>query len=342
MSSNKVENRKSNFELLRIVCIIMIIILHYCNPNIGGALANITKGTLNYYIIHFIESLCVISVNTFIIMTGYFSYKKDSIRIGKVIKLIYLCLIYGVVIFSLFLVTGKIHINTVTLLEFIKTIFNRWFVIIYIILYLLIPYLNKLINYLNQKDFRLLIIIGVVFFNIWPTFFNKLTVSDDGYGIINFIILYFIGAYIKKYKDHYSSKIKPLTIYFVCSIITMLLSFYAGRAFSYNTIFSLIGSISFFLIFKNLNIKTNKVINLLASYTFSIYIIHENTFLSKALYITIFNCDKFYNSKLLLLNIFMTSIGIYLICIIIEIIRKTFMKKVIDDKIDNIKYEIKV
>ena len=37
------ENRQSNIELLRIVLILMIIMLHYNNGAMGGALANIHK-----------------------------------------------------------------------------------------------------------------------------------------------------------------------------------------------------------------------------------------------------------------------------------------------------------
>ena len=62
--------RKSNIELLRIILIIMIITLHYLNGGIGGALSNTNPNTFNYYLITFIESLCIVAVNVFIIITG--------------------------------------------------------------------------------------------------------------------------------------------------------------------------------------------------------------------------------------------------------------------------------
>ena len=45
------EKRESNFELLRIILIIMIIILHYLSASIGGALTNTEAETINYYLI---------------------------------------------------------------------------------------------------------------------------------------------------------------------------------------------------------------------------------------------------------------------------------------------------
>lgn len=331
--------RKSNFELLRIICILMIITLHY-NSSMGGLLSNVEIGSINYYISHFIQSLCIVAVNTFIIITGYFSYKKESIKISKVIKLFYLCMIYGMVIFTVFILLGN-KINISTLIEFIKTIFDRWFVVIYSILYLLIPYINKLINNLSQKQLKTLITINIIFFYLWFTIFTNTTIKDGGYGIVNFINLYMIGAYIKKYKDVSIHKYKTISIYLLCAIVTTILSCFTTRsAYAYNTIFNLIGSISLFLTFKNMNIKNNNIINKLSTYTFTTYIIHENSFLVKILYRDIFNCDKFYNSNYMIINMIYTVLGIYLICIIVEFIRRLLMKKLVDDKIDNIKYMI--
>ena len=52
--------RKSNFELLRIIAIIMIIGLHYFNGSMGGALRNVVPGEFNYYFAYLFESLFII------------------------------------------------------------------------------------------------------------------------------------------------------------------------------------------------------------------------------------------------------------------------------------------
>ena len=332
--------RKSNFELLRVLCILMIITLHY-NSSMGGLLNNVEIGSINFYISHFIQSLCIVAVNAFIIITGYFSYKKDNVKVSKVIYLFYVCLIYGLLIFGIYLLLGN-KVNANVLIELIKTIFDRWFVVIYSILYLLIPFINKLIGSLNKRQLETLIIINIFSFYVWFTVFTNTTIKDGGYGIVNFITLYLIGAYIHKYKDNYIKKYKTISIYIICAIITTILSCFTTRsAYAYNTIFNLIGSISLFLTFKNMNIKDNNIINKLSTYTFTVYIIHENSFLVKILYRDIFNCDKFYNDKFMILNMIYTVLGIYVMCIIIEYIRRLLMKKLIDDRIDNIKCEIK-
>lgn len=334
------KKRESNFELLRIFLILMIIVLHYCNGSMGGVLCNVQQGTVNYYITYFIESACIIAVNVFILITGYYMNSKNEIKISKVCKLIYLCAVYGIIIFVISLISGKIQLNKVTIKIAIDTIFNRWFVVIYSILYLLIPYINKIINNISQKQLGILIIILLLFFSIWPTFYTNIPVRDSGYGIINFVTLYLIGAYIKLYCDEIKFFKFSIFIYLWTTVMTTIISMNSGNAFAYNSIFNIVGAIAFFEIFKSLKIKNNKLINKLATFTFSTYIIHENQFIVKELYTKLFRCDEYYQSNYFIINLIISTIGIYIICVIIEWCRRKLMEKLIDSKIDNIKLKI--
>lgn len=47
----EISNRQSNYELLRIIAMMMIIGLHYFNADMGGAIGNVSIGTTNYYLI---------------------------------------------------------------------------------------------------------------------------------------------------------------------------------------------------------------------------------------------------------------------------------------------------
>lgn len=335
-------NRSSNFELLRIILILMVIALHYFNGVMGGLLNNVEKWSLNFYISHFIESLCIIAVNVFIIITGYFSYKKTCIKISKPLNLYVLSIFYGIIISGVIIFWQKNNLSLSLIRSLIETIFSRWFVVIYCILYLLIPYINKLISNLSKKQLKNLIIINSIFFYLWYTFFTSTTIVDGGYGIVNFINLYIIGAYIRLYGKATPSKLKCFSIYIVCTLITMLYCFFTSKSWGYSTIFNLISSIAFFEFFRGINIHNSKIINTLASYTFAVYIIHENSFLVRKLYRNLFKSDLYWNSNYMLLNLIISVIGIYIVCIAIEFIRRLVLKKLIDNNIDKIKYEISV
>ena len=338
----QVNQRSSNFELLRIILMLMVIVLHYFNGGMGGLFGNVEKWSFNYVLSHFIESFCIIAVNVFIIITGYFSYKKTSIKISKSVNLYMLSIFYGIVIAGIVIYFTKLDINISLIKRLVNVMFSRWFVVTYCILYLLIPYLNKFLSALSKRQLEILFLINAIFFYLWPTFFTDNTMKDAGYGIVNFVNLYMVGAYIRMYGKEKASKTKCLLIYIICSLLTAGYSFWSDKSWAYSTIFTLISSIAFFDFFRGLKFKNYNIINKLASYTFAVYIIHENNFLTQILFRKIFKSDLFWNSKYMILNLAVSVIGIYVICIAIEFVRRLLFKKIIDNNIDKIKYEIRV
>ncbi len=167
--------RKSNIELLRIILILMIIILHYNNANIGGLLGEVNDKSHNYWIAHVVESFCIVAVNTFIIITGYFSFEKKTIKVSKVINLFQRMIFYGLIIPLIILILGKIEISNEIIKNIIKNSINRWFIVIYAILYLLIPYINIVIRKINKNQYKILLLIIIIFFYRLAYFFDEYT-----------------------------------------------------------------------------------------------------------------------------------------------------------------------
>lgn len=317
------KKRKSNIELFRILLILMVIILHYFNAGMGGALGHTASGSINYYFVHLIESLSIVAVNGFVLITGYFSYKKGNVQVSKVTNLVLVMIFWGLLLslLTVFVLHPENIENKQVIKDIIKAATNQWFVIIYCILYLLIPFLNKIINNINQSSYKVLLVIGLIFFYLWPSFYTKITVNDGGYGIINFVYLYFIGAYIKKYHEDDKHIFSPFIIYIGCALITTLASLKIGRVWDYNFIFNLIGSVALFELFRSINIKHNKVINKLATYTFAVYLIDVNGFFNVYLYRTLFHSNNYWNSNGMFLNLIISTIGIYIICVVLESLR---------------------
>lgn len=338
----RVNQRKSNIELLRIVLILFVIVLHYMNAIMGGSLGHVQPNTVNYYLDHFIESLSIIAVNVFIIITGYFSYKKSSIRLSKAFNFFLVMFFWGLILSfaSLsWLVPQKINLKVIK--DIINASVFQWFVVIYIILYLLIPYLNKLINGISKREYQLLIILNVIIFYIIGII-SKAIISDSGYGIINFVTLYLIGAYIRKYYDIRVPLKYSTLIYLLTTLVTTCGSFVSGRAWDYNTIFNLIGSVAFFEIFKSIPLGYNKTINKLASFTFSVYLIDVNQFFNKFLYHTVFRSNHYWNSSFMIVNLIISVIGIYIICIALDWLRVLLFGRLFNQLANSVKSEISV
>ena len=76
----KIKSRESNIELLRIVLMLLIIARHIIMYS--GKLSD--KGTSEYYITNIARSISVCSVNTFIIISGYFGIRLNLTKILKI------------------------------------------------------------------------------------------------------------------------------------------------------------------------------------------------------------------------------------------------------------------
>lgn len=351
------KTRESNFELMRITSMLFIIIYH-CLVSTGGQLINHSSGLTKIFF-ELLSMIIIVHVNSFILISGYFQYDK-KIKFSKVKKLIGMELFYSIVIILIFYILGK---EKFIFLDFIRIISpfefqNQWFLITYIALYLLSPYINLLIKNLNQKQHKQIIVQLVIMYSVIPYITNQATFSNTGFSLIHFIILYIIGSYLKKYPvsenyhfKNYSNK-KKITIFFTIFItfgvltfllynfsqsilqkhpgnfITYIFNSISASSYYYSNPIIIIQSIAYFLIFECLKFK-NKIVNYISSSVFSIYVITENPYILKRLYYWIGINTKdgtIFNGFGIVFKIFAWSLIIFIVCILIESIRKELLK----------------
>lgn len=75
--NTKMKKRLSNIELLRILAMSGVVILHYNNVAMDGALAYVEHNSINYYVLLFLESLTICAVDLFILIS-FFLRTKDG------------------------------------------------------------------------------------------------------------------------------------------------------------------------------------------------------------------------------------------------------------------------
>ena len=162
MSVNvKQTQRQSNIELLRIVLILGVIILHINNKGMGGAFNIAPTYTINGKILYMLEALFICAVNTFIIITGYFMYDRFTINFVKPIGLLLKLIIFHALIYILHCMNGEAFSRR----EFTKQLLpTDYFIILYIVLMFISPFINIILNKLNKRD-------SVIFFIIMTSIF---------------------------------------------------------------------------------------------------------------------------------------------------------------------------
>ncbi|MEN2768506.1 acyltransferase [Ornithinibacillus xuwenensis] len=327
---------ESKFELLKIISILMVIVLHYFNSRMGGGFGNVNDGTFNNYFMYYVESLSIIAVNCFIMITGYFLIVKESIRFRKVTNLVVITVFYGI----LFLVINGIINNQVgsnwfnldTLSHAISPVYDaKWFVGSYIALYLLTPYINKVLKSLTKKQYLRFLVIYIILFSITPTIFYYISYNDRGYGVLSFIMFYAIGGYLRKYPLKVNKKWLFLLGYLFSTTITFVLALKVighGSFFSYNTIFNVMSTFFLFMFFSNIKIKS-RIINYLAGFTFPIYLIHTDISIRNYVYNNILETHRFWNSGLLYIgHLIITVVITFIVCIMIDILRQYLFRAI--------------
>ncbi len=333
------KTRESNFELLRIICMILIIMHHYA---LYSGFNFSTDITINRIIVQIITIGGKIGVNVFILITGYFMV-NGKFKAKKIINLVLQVFTYTFI----FLIINCCLNNEVSLQQIIKSILpviysHYWFITSYIVLYIISPYINKLINSMNKKEFTMIILILVTIESLTKTF---LAAKIAGSNLVWFVTLYLIGAYINKYyKAHtYSLKIDYIGaissyIIIILSVIVLdvlaqKISLFRGRELFFSgmtSFFALANAMFLFLLFKNINIGKNKIINTISSTVLGIYIIHENIFMRDIIWEKIFKGGEYQNSPYLILNAVIAIASVFIVASLIEWIRQKTLGKVQD------------
>ena len=350
------KKRQSNIELLRILAIICIISFHYVYKS-GYVLTDLKANSLIIKSFWFLGEL---GVNLFILITGYFLI-NSKFSFKKLIKLIievnfyYLITLFVSLTFGNSIEGGIVALFPnfkTTFLRFFAVIFNRyWFITAYILIYILSPYLNKFIKSLTKNEHKKLLIIILTIWSIIPTFFGIFNNNTESLLYYNrfiwLIILYFLGAYIKLYslKLFNKNKIKRSIMISLISFATMILGVIIIYHFkdiflkigikqeAYfwqpNSIPMIILSIAIFELFLNFKIKNNKLINLLASTTLGIYMLHDGP-LANILWKKIFKSLNCLNSKYAIIYIIVHTFIIFIVGSLIDLIRQLIEKITLD------------
>ena len=288
------KDRLPNFELLRVVCMFMILILHFLGK--GNVLSEVNLDSVNYIMAMGLEFLSLVSVNCFALITGWFmgnkEIKEEDVK-NKVVNLWGRTWIYSCSIYLILLLTRTISFNFLDCFFAIFPFFSKeyWFISSYIVLYCLIPFINKMISGVTDKTYMLCVLFIV--FCAWPTFFPFADTLDNtqGCGIIWLIFMYLVGAYLREV--NIPSKSWGV-LYFLCCVVSLVgwlvyQSIYrvVGRGscfgFSFmgnNSIMIFIASICLFLFFAQLdtvcwNDRIKKIILFLSPNLIGLYLIHE-------------------------------------------------------------------
>lgn len=330
------KNRIYGLDLLRVLSMFGIIGLHIMN---AGGLMNAACSPSQRVIVHIFASICYCSVNTFAMLTGFLYIEKKRVRSSNLIDLVMVVAFYCISILAIFLcLKPELFANSRSLV--IYSLFpllkgRYWFITSYVLVFMMIPYLNAMIGSLPKQQFGKMLLILFVLLSLVPTFgLQDYFKTMDGYSPAWLIFCYLIGAYIKLYYDeHRSKRCSKSLIIFIVNVFVVTLFWLSAQntvigayiqLYEYTSPFMVINAACLVFAYSQISIpndKVKKVLLRLSNSAFGVYIIH-----SHILIYDFFLTDAFSNAGIkgfwvYSLILIISMLGIYLVCWILDEIR---------------------
>lgn len=349
------QERFSNIELYRIIVMLLIVAHHsIVNSGVMELVADdplSLKSTFAYLFGMWGKT----GINCFVMITGYFMC-TSCISGRKFAKLLLEVLFYNVVTSTIFWLTGYAPF---TFKGFIGMFIPLWdistdFVWAYLIFFLTIPFLNKVVQNISQKEHLLLIVLTMGMYVI-PRYVPLMKLQMNY--VVWFAVIYFIGSYIRLYGESiYKGNsnrfwgILTCTAFCFALVMSILLVRLTNNAHMWSLLMSdcqgimaIIVSICSFLWFKNLKIKQSRIINTIAASCFGVLLIHTNSgTMRQWLWQDVVNVQNLFRGGQFAIKITLIILTIYVVCTIVDFIRIQCIEKpvfkLLDTKLTNCKW----
>ncbi len=328
---NTKTKRQGNIEILRIVCMILIIVHHYC---VHGGLQNVDTSLANEFVTYIGIIIGKFASNTFALITGFFLFKY-KFKMQKVIK-IYLQAVFYAILVSIMaiILLGTRYVRSIKYAIFPISLKISWFATAYIAIYMLIPFIKPILDKLTKINYlRLLIVLGIGI-TVIPSIANIFVGGIETFGeVISLLYLVMIGGFISKF-DFYIFKKKK---YDIIGILVMLIVLNKVNYLTNNQIGSVAVAILLFDLFRKIYVKNSKIITFFSSACLATLLLHDNKYFSELMWMNIFKTQDFYNAPVtnLLIHILVCIVCIFLISAIIDFIRRKVEDKFISKHLDN-------
>ena len=190
------KERESNFELLRIVAMFLVLIVHADYFSLGApSYQDCVNSPIQSLFRIAVESVSIICVNVFVLISGWFGihFKWNALA-----NFLFQVFFFGVVIYLFSILFLSVPINLKGAAACVQITTWNWFVKAYICLYLLSPVLNAFCDNANHKTFVSVLVSFFVFQTIYG-WTGSAKFMLQGYSTISFCGLYLLAQYVKRF-----------------------------------------------------------------------------------------------------------------------------------------------
>ena len=274
-------------------------------------------------------------INCFVLLSSYFLFNRNFSLI-RPLRLFAQWKTYEIFHFVLFLISSSYERLTFKrLFELIMpfTHIDSNFMSCFLIFQFFIPFLSQMINQLTQKSHLLFLLLTVFLYSVMG--------SVPGIHItFNYVswfsILYFIGAYLRRFPPRWIECQRVCIVMFIISLSLSVFSILLGSLLTMrlhlivvysmlqdsHKILALTNAVTSFLVFRNLRLGHTPAINWIAASVFGVFLFHASSdAMRRFLWQDVAHCQEWFNTPLLPLHAVLTIIGVFMVGLIIDKIR---------------------
>lgn len=288
---SKSVQRESGIELLRIIALLFVIMIHYCDKAFP-----LINNNINMNVMLLLRSISSCAVDVFIMISGYFMVKSNKRVFGKPINILAQVMYRNLFIYALLILLG------LKAFEFKYFAFRlmpaSYYPILFVVLYIISPYINTVLTSLSRRALQKFIIIVFLLFSVWPTivdvsqelfdyqWFGLSPIgawgNQQGFNIVNFVLIYCIGAWLSLNEISVPTVNKNIIWIIVVIVVIFIWSLVCSHMYRqgmrsswvYHNPLVIIYSILLFLLFKRFHF-TNRYINYSAKSVLLCFLIHS-------------------------------------------------------------------
>lgn len=335
------KNRESGLELMRILGMLMIIAYHYFLH--GGY-------TSEQLYVYQWQSLYItafgafgrMACGAFALTSGYYLIVREKkYHYRRIIPLIAELIFYS---FGALAVVSIFQLRELSMAEYVKSlvpvVWGNWYVVNYILLYMLVPFLNLWLRNMNEKAYGRFLMIVLVFWSVIPS------IMPDSWEFSHmdfFLVMYVMGGGIRL---HWEKKMRWRNRWNLVGLMVAMLLVWlymtsvsilghllnapwivekASRFCSYNYIPGVLFAVCMFLFFNRLRFSC-RAVNYLAASMVGIYLIHDNDLLRSVIWEKVSPNPLYIASPWI--HAPMKVLTVFLICLMIDFIRRLTVEKV--------------
>lgn len=330
MSQSK--SRNSAIELLRILAMLSIIYSHICYHSGFDRIYSVLS--VNRLFVQF-GLVGHTGVVLYMLISGYFLC-ESTFRIRSLSRQLAQVWFYSIALFLICrFAFGYAYTPGMLPAVFLPTLYNEyWFFTVYIVLFLMSPFINAMIRALSQAQLRTIIVMMTLFWFLLPTLTQQTMYGTE---LPQFLLFYLIGAYLRRFPDNLFQKkalrwaavLVPLVLWVVLSVGFGYMERFTPEAFGAshryferNSLLTLSAAVGLFCLAVYGKPFSNRFVNTLSGCTFGVYLIHDNPAVRELLWKNWLHWGDYFTSGSFILRLVLSILLVYAVCTAIEWLRQ--------------------